>query len=160
MTKKFALCLLTALLPGCLSNVVTLKPEAKSISIVHETDKPLRCDVLGKISGMSRSNDGKEAQTGAENDFRNQASEFEGANYAFVETERNNRVGTSDQRDAFLGGKALRCMTDEMEEAEAKKEAEAKQKQEKAEEEAKAKEEAKKEEEKTAAAEEKKKGKK
>ena len=55
MTKKLALCLLTALLPGCLSNVVTLKPEAKSIAIVHETDKPLRCDVLGKISGMSRS---------------------------------------------------------------------------------------------------------
>jgi hypothetical protein len=156
MTKKLALCLLTALLPGCLSNVVTLKPEAKNITIVHETDKPLRCEVLGKISGMSRSNDGAEAKTGAENDFRNQASEFEGANYAYVETERNNRVGTSDQRDAFLGGKALRCMTDEMEEAQEKAEAEAKDKQEKAEAEAKAKEEEAKEKEKTAAAEEKK----
>ena len=160
MTKKLALCVLTALLPGCLSNVVTLKPEAKNITIVHETDKPLRCDVLGKISGMSRSTDGKEAMTGAENDFRNQASEFEGANFAFVETERNNRVGTSDQRDAFLGGKALRCMTDEMEEAEAKKEAADKEAKEKAEADAKAKEDEAKEKEKTAAAEEKKKGKK
>jgi hypothetical protein len=159
MTKKFALCLLTALLPGCLSNVA-LKPEAKDVTIVNETTKPLRCEVLGKISGMSRSNDGKEAQTGAENDFRNQASEFEGANYAFVETERNNRVGTSDQRDVFLGGKAMRCMTEEMEEAQDKKEAEAREKQEKAEAEAKAKEEEAKEKEKTAAAEEKKKGKK
>ncbi|HKY39678.1 MAG TPA: DUF4156 domain-containing protein [Polyangiaceae bacterium] len=160
MTKKLALCVMTALLPGCLSNVVTLKPEAKNVTIVSETTKPIRCEVLGRISGMSRSNDGKEAQTGAENDFRNQASEFEGANYALVETERNNRVGTSDQRDVFLGGKAMRCMTDEMEEAEAKKEAEAQEQKEKAEAEAKAKEEAKKEEEKTAAAEEKKKGKK
>jgi hypothetical protein len=155
MTKKLALCVLTALLPGCLSNVVTLKPEAKSITIVNETTKPLRCDVLGKISGMSRSTDGKEAQTGAENDFRNQASEFEGANFAFVETERNNRVGTSDQRDVFLGGKALRCMTDEMEEAEEKKAAADKEAKEKAEADEKAKEEEKQ----AAAAEEKKKDK-
>jgi hypothetical protein len=106
-----------------LSNVVALTPEAKNVTIVHETDKPLRCDVLGKITGTSRSTDGKAAQTGAENDFRNQAAQYEGANFALVETERNNRVGTSDQRDVFLGGKALRCMTEEMEEEQAKKEA-------------------------------------
>ena len=156
---KNALFVVSALLSGCLSNVVALTPEAKNVTIVHETDKPLRCDVLGKISGTSRSTDAKAAQTGAENDFRNQAATFE-ANYALVETERNNRVGTSDQRDVFLGGKALRCTTDEMEEAQAKKEAQAKEQKEKEEAEAKAKEEAKAEEEKKAAEEEKKKAKK
>ena len=156
MTNQLALGVVTALLTGCLSNVVALTPEAKNVSIVHETDKPLRCDILGKISGTSRSTDGKEAQTGAENDFRNQAAQYDGANYALVETERNNRVGTSDQRDVFLGGKALKCMTEELEEAQAKEEAAAKEQKEKEEAEAKAKE----EEAKKAEAEEKKKDKK
>lgn len=121
-----------AVLTGCLSNVVALSPEGKKVTLVHETDRPLRCSVLGKISGQSRSTDGKEAITGAENDFRNQAAELQ-ANFALVETERNNRVGTSDQRDVFLGGKALRCVTDEMEEQSEKAEAEARAKREQAE---------------------------
>jgi hypothetical protein len=149
-----ALFVTSAVLTGCLSNIVALTPEAKNVQIVHETDKPIRCDVLGKISGTSRSTDAKEAQTGAENDFRNQAAAFEEANFALVETERNNRVGTSDQRDVFLGGKALRCMTEEIEEEQAKAEAEAKEQKEKEEAEAKAKA----EEEEQAKAEEEKKG--
>jgi hypothetical protein len=79
----------------------------------------LRCQVLGKISGTSRSDDEKEARQGAENDFRNHAAELK-ANFAFIEAERSGPVGTSSQHDVFIGGKALRCQTEEMEEAEEK----------------------------------------
>jgi hypothetical protein len=126
---------------GCLSNVVALNPDAKEVKIVRETDKPLNCKVLGKITGTSRDDDGKLARSGAENDFRNHAAELD-ANFALVETDRDNRVGTSSQRDVFLGGKALYCMTEELEEAAAKKEADDREAKEKAEAEAKAKEEA------------------
>ncbi|HYJ10747.1 MAG TPA: DUF4156 domain-containing protein [Polyangiaceae bacterium] len=126
---------------SCLSNVVALNPDAKEVKIVRETDKPLTCKVLGKITGTSRDDDGKLARSGAENDFRNHAAELD-ANFALVETDRDNRVGTSSQRDVFLGGKALYCMTEELEEAAAKKEAGDREAKEKAEAEAKAKEEA------------------
>jgi hypothetical protein len=124
---------------ACLSNVVALNPEAKEVKIVRETDKPLNCKVLGKITGTSRDDDGKLARSGAENDFRNHAAELD-ANFALVETDRDNRVGTSSQRDVFLGGKALYCMTEELEEAAAKQEAADKEAKEKTEAEAKAKE--------------------
>src|SRR4030095_5024552 len=112
--------------------------------IVHETDKPLRCEVLGKITGASRSADAQEGQTGAENDFRNNAAELK-ANFAFVEAERNGPVGTSSQKDYFVGGKALRCQTAEVEEAQDKADAAAREKKEQAqaEQEAKAAEEKK-----------------
>jgi hypothetical protein len=119
MLKK-SLFVVSAVLSGCFNNVAVLEPNAQSIKVVRETDKPLRCDVLGKISGTSRSDDQKEARTGAENDFRNHAAELK-ANFAFIEAERSGPVGTSSQHDVFIGGKALRCQTEEMEEAEEKK---------------------------------------
>ena len=141
MTAKRTLLVLAALAQAaCLSNVVALNPKAKSVQIVRQSDRPLNCKVLGKITGTSRDDDGKLAREGAENDFRNQASDLD-ANFALVETDRDNRVGTSSQRDIFLGGKALYCMTDEIEEQQAKDEAAAKEAKEKEEAEAKAKEE-------------------
>lgn len=116
---SFILC---ALLPGCLGNVVPLQPKAQKVQIVHETDKPLHCEVLGKISGTSRSSDVKEARTGAENDFRNQAAELKG-NFALIEAERGGQVGTGSLNDAYIGGKALLCQTEEMEEAKEKADA-------------------------------------
>jgi len=114
-----ALCVVSVMLTGCFANVAALEPKAESVKVVHESDKPLRCEVLGKISGTSRSDDEKEARTGAENDFRNHAAELK-ANFAFIEAERSGPVGTSSQHDVFIGGKALRCQTEEMEEAEEK----------------------------------------
>lgn len=120
---------LPLLVTACLSNVVALSPKAEAVTIVRETDKPLRCEVRGKISGTSRSSDEKEARTGAENDFRNQAAELN-ANFALVEAERHGPVGTSSQQDYFFGGKALLCQTEEMEAASEKAEAEARDKRE------------------------------
>jgi hypothetical protein len=119
MLKSRAGFVVLVMLPGCFDNVVALEPKAESIKVVRETDKPLRCDVLGKISGSSRSTKKEEARTGAENDFRNQAAKFK-ANFAFIEAERSGPVGTSSQHDVFIGGKALRCQTEEMEEADEK----------------------------------------
>ena len=82
MLKK-ALFVGLVVLPGCLDNVAVLEPKAESVKVVRETDKPLRCDVLGKISGTSRSDDEKAARKGAENDFRNHAAELK-ANFAGV----------------------------------------------------------------------------
>jgi hypothetical protein len=129
---------------GCLSDVVALEPKAGGVKIVHETDKPLHCDVLGKISGRSRSSDEKEGRTGAENDFRNQAAGLK-ANFALIETERSAPVGTGSQREHNLQGKALACRTEEMEAEQEKAEAAAREAKEKAaaEEEAKAEEEKK-----------------
>ncbi len=119
MLNKRGLLVGLLVLPGCLANVVALEPKAEGIKVVRETDKPLRCDVLGKINGTSRSGNQKEARTGAENDFRNHAAELK-ANFAFIEAERSGPVGTSGQHDVFIGGKALRCQTEAMEEAEEK----------------------------------------
>ena len=131
MLKKSTL-LIATLLPGCFSNVVALEPQAQSVTIVHETDKPLHCDVKGKISGTSRSADKKEAETGAANDFRNHAAELK-ANFAFVEAQRSGPVGTSGQQDVFIGGKALACETEATEEAHDKADAAAREAKEKTE---------------------------
>ena len=139
MLESRALFVVLVVLPGCLDNVVALEPRAESIKVVRETDKPLRCDVLGKISGTSRSANKEEARTGAENDFRNQAAKFKAANFAFIEAERSGPVGTSSQQDVFIGGKALRCQTEEMEEADEKAAAAAREQKEKEEAEQKAK---------------------
>ena len=138
MLKTRALFVVLVALPGCFDNVVALEPKAQSIKVVRETDKPLRCDVLGKISGSSRSTKKDEARTGAENDFRNQAAKFK-ANFALIEAERSGPVGTSSQQDVFIGGKALRCQTEEMEEADEKAAAAAREQKEKEEAEQKAK---------------------
>ena len=119
MLKKRALFVVSIVLPGCLANVAALEPKAEGVKVVHESDKPLRCDVLGKINGQSRSDNEKEARQGAENDFRNHAAELK-ANFAFIEAERSGPVGTSSQHDVFIGGKALHCQTEEMEEADDK----------------------------------------
>lgn len=126
MLKK-ALFVTSLVLSGCFANVVALEPKAESVKVVHDSDKPLHCDVLGKINGTSRSDDEKEARAGAENDFRNHAAELK-ANFALIEAERSGPVGTSSQHDVFIGGKALHCQTEEMEEAEEKAAAEREQK--------------------------------
>jgi len=119
MAHYRALLVTSFFVTGCFSNVVALQPKAESVKIVHETDRPLHCDVKGKITGTSRSADEKEGRAGAENDFRNHAAELRG-NFAFVDAERNGPVGTSSQKDYFLGGQALFCQTEEMEEADEK----------------------------------------
>ena len=59
MSKSHALLLMPLFFCGCLPEVVALNPNAANVKVVHETDKPLRCEVLGKIQGMSRSSDQK-----------------------------------------------------------------------------------------------------
>ena len=114
--KSVPLLVFTLLIPGCFGGTVALSPEAKSVTLVRASDRPLHCKPLGKITGSSKSTDAKLAKAGAENDFRNQAAELQ-ANYAFIEAERSGPVGTSSQHDAFIGGKALRCQTEAMEDA-------------------------------------------
>jgi hypothetical protein len=119
MLKKRALFVVSALLPACLGSVVTLSPKAESVTLVHESDRPLHCKFLGKINGSSRSSDEKEARQGAENDLRNHAADLK-ANFAFAEVERTGRVGTSSEQDAFASGSALLCQTEAMEDAQEK----------------------------------------
>jgi len=103
---------------GCLfGSVKDLDPEARNVKVVRESTKPLHCKSLGNISGKSSSEDEKAARAGAENDLRNNAARLN-ANFALIEAERSNRVGTSSVREVFLGGEALECKTPEMEEAE------------------------------------------
>jgi len=125
-----ALLIACLLLPSCFGTVAKLQPNAKNVTVVRETDKPLHCEVLGKISGTSRSTDQKEARQGAENDFRNKAAELKG-NFALIEAERGGQVGTGAEHDAYLGGRALFCQTEEMEEAQEKEEAAAREQREK-----------------------------
>src|SRR5690606_1367526 len=130
MFQRLALVLIPALVAGCvLSNVVALEPEGKKIKLVREADKPIDCEPVASISGTSRAEEEKEARKGAENDLRNQASEYD-ANYAVVETERTRKAGTSPYQEVFLGGKAMKCVTFEMEVAREQAEAEAKLRQE------------------------------
>ena len=128
--KSAPFLVLTLLLPGCLGGTVALSPQAKSVTLVRESDRPLHCKALGKITGSSKSTDEKLAKAGAENDFRNQAAELK-ANFAVVELENGGPVGTSGERKSFLGGEALLCQTEAMEDAEEKKAAEAQEKKEK-----------------------------
>ena len=130
MLKKRALCAVAVCLPACFGTVVPLSPQAKNVTIVRETDKPVRCEVLGKISGRSRSSDVEAAKTGARNDFRNQAAELKG-NFALLEAERGGQVGTGAEYDAYVGGKALLCQTEEMEEQQEKEAAAAREAKEK-----------------------------
>ena len=123
--------LFVAGLPACLGGTVALAPEAKSVTLVREGDRPLHCKSLGKITGSSSSSDEKQAKTGAENDFRNHAAELK-ANYAVVESENGGPVGTSTERNSFLGGQALLCQTEAMEDADEKAAADAQEKKEKA----------------------------
>jgi len=124
MPKTRALLIISIVLPGCFGSTVALEPRAKGVALVHESDRPLHCKVLGKISGTSTSSDAKLARSGAENDLRNQAAEQQG-NFALVEAERDAAVGTTSDRNYFISGKALACETEAMEEAKEKAEAKA-----------------------------------
>jgi hypothetical protein len=136
-------------------HMVALSPEAKKVELIHESERPLHCKVLGKITGESRSSNEKEAREGAENDFRNKAAELK-ANFAMIDNERGGKMGTSSEINSFIGGKALECQTEAMEEAKEKAAAKAKEQKEQEE----ADKEQKEKEEKAAKEEEKKSGKK
>jgi hypothetical protein len=124
MKSARVLVILSILLPAC-GHSVALAPEAKDVELIHESDRPLHCKMLGKINGESRASDEKLAREGAENDFRNHAAELK-ANFAMIDNERGGKVGTSSEIESFIGGKALACETEAMEEAKEKAEAKAK----------------------------------
>jgi len=130
MLTRFAVFLIPLVAVGCvLRDVAVLEPEGKKIKLVREADKPVDCDVVADVSGTSRAQDEKEALKGAENDIRNKASQYE-ANFVVVEVERTKQAGTGPYKEVFLGGKALSCVTPEMEAAQEKAEAERKEKEE------------------------------
>lgn len=101
-----ALCLVLAV-PAC-AGAVALRPDAKSIPVVHETDKPLHCKVVAEIVGNAQGKDQAAARESAMNEFRNSAADHK-ATHALVETETGGPVGTTDAMKAFVGGKALQC---------------------------------------------------
>jgi hypothetical protein len=126
MIQRLALVLIPTLVGGCiLSNVVALEPEAKKIKLVREADRPINCEPVASISGTSRAENPERARKGAENDLRNKAAEYD-ANFAVVETERTRAAGTGPYKEVFLGGKAMKCITLEMETKREQAEAEAK----------------------------------
>lgn len=130
MLTRSAVFLIPLVMVGCvLRDVPVLEPEGKKIKLVREGDKPIDCDVVASVSGTSRAQDEKEALKGAENDIRNKASEYE-ANFVVVEVERAKQAGTGPYKEVFLSGKALNCVTPEMEAAQEKAEAERKEKEE------------------------------
>ena len=115
MIQRLALVLVSTFMTSCvLSNVVALEPEGKRIKLVRAADKPIDCEPVASISGLSKAEDVKDARKGAENDMRNKAGEYD-ANFAVVETERTRQAGTSPYQEVFLGGKAMKCVTFEME---------------------------------------------
>lgn len=130
MLSRFVLVLIALTATSCmLRDVVALKPEAKGIKLVREADKPVNCEPVADISGTSRAQDEKEARKGAENDMRNKAAQYD-ANFAVVEIERSKAAGTGPYKEVFLSGKAMKCVTFEMEEQQAKAEAERKEREE------------------------------
>lgn len=130
MLTRFAVFLIPLVAVGCvLRDVPVLEPEGKKIKLVREGDKPIDCDAVADVSGTSRAQDEKEALKGAENDIRNKAAQYE-ANFVVVEVERTKQAGTGPYKEVFLGGKAMSCVTPEMEAAQEKTEAERKEKEE------------------------------
>ena len=88
--------------------IVRAEPGASEVKVVRPDDKPFRCQVLGDIQGTSRAQDKEKARGGAENDLKNRTAALKG-NYAVVETDRSNPVGTSSYTETVLIGKALKC---------------------------------------------------
>ncbi|HEY6722616.1 MAG TPA: DUF4156 domain-containing protein [Polyangiaceae bacterium] len=132
MLTRFAVFLIPLVAVGCvLRDVPVLEPEGKKIKLVREADKPVDCDAVADVSGTSRAQDEKEARKGAENDIRNKAAQYE-ANFVVVEVERTKQAGTGPYKEVFLGGKAMSCVTPEMEAAQEKADAERKEKEEQA----------------------------
>jgi hypothetical protein len=132
MVTRLAVVLISLAATGCVvRDVVVLEPEGKKIKLVREADKPIDCDVVAGVSGTSRAQDEKEALKGAENDLRNEAAAYE-ANFVVVEIERTKQAGTGPYREVFLSGKALNCVTLEMDLEREKAEAERKEREEQA----------------------------
>jgi len=88
--------------------IVKAQPGAMEVKVVRPDDKPFHCQVLGDIQGSSRAEDKDKARGGAENDLKNRTAALKG-NYALVETDRSNPVGTSSYTETVLIGKALKC---------------------------------------------------
>jgi len=88
--------------------IVKAQPGAVEVKVVRADDKPFHCQVLGEIQGSSRAEDKDKARGGAENDLKNRTAALKG-NYALVETDRSNPVGTSSYTETVLIGKALKC---------------------------------------------------
>ena len=110
MTRTLAGLALAILCAACVTeNYVTLRPDAGKVKAVRETNRPLRCTTIGEVHGISRSQDEARAREGAQNDIRNEAARFKGANFVLIEIDRVKPVGTSPYREIFLGGKALKC---------------------------------------------------
>lgn len=131
MVHRLAL-ILFPLLAACsvVDNVPVLEPEGKKIKLVRESDKPINCENIGDVAGEARASDEKEAIKGAENQMRNEAGRYPSANFAVVEVEsvREGRAGGG--KEVLLSGKALKCVTMEMELAQEKAAAEAKEQEE------------------------------
>ena len=131
MVTRLAVVLISLVATGCVvRDVVLLEPEGKQIKLVREADKPVDCDVIASVAGSSRAQSEKEALKGAENDLRNEAGAYE-ANFVVVEIERTKQAGTGPYKEVFLSGKALNCVTLEMDLAREQKEAEQKEREEK-----------------------------
>ncbi|HMI89534.1 MAG TPA: DUF4156 domain-containing protein [Polyangiaceae bacterium] len=88
--------------------IVKAQPGATEVKVVRPDDKPFHCQVLGDIQGTSRAEDKDKARGGAENDLKNRAAALKG-NYALVETDRSNPVGSTSYTETVLIGKALKC---------------------------------------------------
>jgi len=118
---------LVSLLAACgvMANVPALEPAGKKIKLVSEADKPLDCEPVADVAGTARAEDEKEALKGAKNDIRNKAGEYQ-ANFVVVDTQRTRNAGTGPYKEVFVGGKAMQCVTPEMEAQKEKEEAEAK----------------------------------
>jgi hypothetical protein len=92
----------------CCAGPVELRADARSIPIVHETDKPLHCKVVADIVGNAQGKDEAAARESARNQFLNAAADHK-ATHALVLSESSGPVGTTDGVKAFVGGKALQC---------------------------------------------------
>jgi Domain of unknown function (DUF4156) len=88
--------------------IVKTQPGALEVKVVRPDDKPFHCQVLGNIQGSSRAEDKDKARVGAENDLKNRTVALKG-NYALIETDRSNPVGTTSYTETVLIGKALKC---------------------------------------------------
>ena len=99
---------------GCVSSQdITLDSAASKIKVVRESDKPLRCKTLADVHGSGRAATDSKARDNAQNDLRNAAVKYKGANYVVIEADRGGAVGTTSTRESFLNGKVLACKEDE-----------------------------------------------
>jgi hypothetical protein len=93
---------------GYSEKVVKATPDAMNVKVVRLDDKPFQCEVLGEIQGSSRAEDKDKARGGAEADMKNRTQALKG-NYAVIENDRSNPVGTTGITETVLIGKALKC---------------------------------------------------